>query len=34
MGDGSIRFVPQTINPAVLGEMAHRSDGKLPSGAW
>jgi prepilin-type N-terminal cleavage/methylation domain-containing protein len=34
MGDGSIRFVSQTINPAVLGEMAHRSDGKLPSGAW
>jgi prepilin-type N-terminal cleavage/methylation domain-containing protein len=34
MGDGSIRFLSQTVAPTVLAEMAHRSDGKLPSGSW
>jgi prepilin-type N-terminal cleavage/methylation domain-containing protein/prepilin-type processing-associated H-X9-DG protein len=33
MGDGSVRFVTSTIGP-VFSDMAHRSDGKLPSGSW
>jgi len=32
MGDGSIRFVSATVGPPILSDMAHRSDGKLPSG--
>jgi prepilin-type processing-associated H-X9-DG protein len=32
MGDGSIRFVSSTVGPPILSEMAHRCDGKLPSG--
>jgi len=29
-GDGSVRFVPDTISMSVLEQLAHRSDGKLP----
>jgi prepilin-type N-terminal cleavage/methylation domain-containing protein len=32
MGDGSIRLVSSTVGPPILSDMAHRSDGKLPSG--
>ena len=31
VGDGSVRFIPESIAPAVLQEYAHRSDGKLPT---
>jgi prepilin-type processing-associated H-X9-DG protein len=28
-GDGSVRFVPDTISMSVLQQLAHRADGKL-----
>jgi hypothetical protein len=30
MGDGRIRYLPTTMSLAVLQQMAHRNDGKLP----
>jgi prepilin-type N-terminal cleavage/methylation domain-containing protein/prepilin-type processing-associated H-X9-DG protein len=33
-GDGSVRFVPESINDQILQQLAHRSDGKLPSGDY
>jgi prepilin-type N-terminal cleavage/methylation domain-containing protein len=32
MGDGRIKYLPQTVSFAVLQQFAHRSDGKLPTG--
>ena len=32
MGDGSIRYMSNTVGPPILSELAHRSDGKLPQG--
>ncbi len=29
-GDGSVRFIPETINQAILQQLANRADGKLP----
>ncbi len=33
-GDGSVRFIPETINQQVLQQLAHRSDGKLPPSGY
>lgn len=30
-GDGSVRFLNQSLSPAVLQQLGHRADGKLPS---
>jgi prepilin-type N-terminal cleavage/methylation domain-containing protein len=30
LGDGSVRFIPQTISPTVYANLANRHDGKLP----
>ena len=32
MGDGSIRYIPNSVGPPILSDLAHRSDGKLPQG--
>jgi prepilin-type N-terminal cleavage/methylation domain-containing protein/prepilin-type processing-associated H-X9-DG protein len=34
MGDGSVRFIPQSMAPAVLAQFANRADGKLPPGGF
>jgi prepilin-type N-terminal cleavage/methylation domain-containing protein len=31
LGDGSVRFIPESISPTVLQEHAHRADGRLPT---
>jgi len=33
LGDGSVRFLPETMNPQVCADLAHRADGKL-MGEW
>ncbi|MEX2176070.1 MAG: DUF1559 domain-containing protein [Pirellulaceae bacterium] len=30
IGDGSVRFVSESVSPAILADWAHRSDGRLP----
>jgi prepilin-type N-terminal cleavage/methylation domain-containing protein len=32
IGDGSVRFISETVAAGVLGDLAHRNDGKLPQG--
>lgn len=33
-GDGSVKYIPQTIDQKVYRQLGHRSDGQLPAGAW
>jgi prepilin-type processing-associated H-X9-DG protein len=33
-GDGSIRFIPDTISLQILQQLAHRADGKLPPASY
>ncbi len=33
-GDGSVRFIPETINQQILQQLANRADGKLPAGGY
>ena len=34
VGDGSVRFISQNVNPATFKNLANRADGELPAGTF